>query len=120
MARNILFTCLVLLLFSCNPRYRVLSAYYEDNIQMHEEVADSLIKFNRENDSKVTLRKTEFDAGILLNYWIAENPEGHAIKFDSLLNMNDPDPSRTLNTNVPFAVIKNLRKSIYHVIQGDD
>lgn len=107
-------------LFSCGSKYQSLEKYYENNIVLHRQICDSLIEFCKQNNSKVTIRKTPVNDGIMVNYWINENSEGNAISFDSILKRKDYNPIKTSTVYFPELPIKRFNESFYQTISADN
>ena len=120
MKKQLFLFILGLIFFSCSSKYAHLITYYNQNKQLHKELADGLMNFTKHYHTEVTLTLRE-DLGdrVILRYFLPSNNSRVPIEFDSLLLRNDPYPKLSSGIIVPIELIQKFKKMKYRSILAD-
>jgi hypothetical protein len=117
----LLFTIVIIPFFSCRGKNSVLKSYYNDNIQLHQVLADSLMSFAKGYHTEVVLRRRlDMNEQIIFSYSVkTDEPLRIGIEFDSALKRTDNYPEITSKTLVPIEIIKLFKKTMYTSLIAD-
>jgi len=108
------FTC-------CNNADSILKKYYNNNNQLHQALADSLMSFAKNYHTEVILRRSLMgDGQIYFSYFtITHEPINVPVVFDSTFKRTDPYPEITSQTIVPIEMIKLFKRTMYTSLVAD-
>ena len=112
----------VMSFFSCNTTNNTLKKYYNHNVALHNELADSLMVFAKKyHTNEVIMRKRlDINGQIIFRYFIqTHEPARIGIQFDSDLKRTDLNPEITLKIIIPIEIIKLFKKSMYTELIAD-
>ncbi len=119
--KYILLITIVIISFSCSDTNNALQNYYNKNIELHQDLADSLRSFCKKYHTEVTLRRRlDGNDEIFFRYYVkTHEPIMIGIEFDSLLRRIDHHPEMTSKTIVPIEIIKLFKKMMYTSLIAD-
>jgi len=110
----------IIFLTSCNLKDNKLKNYYENNINLHQELSDSLMNFSKTYKTDVVLQKINYpEKAIRFEIHFHDRAEFLPVFFDTALNRRDYDFTRTGNYIIPKTLIEKFNRSIYIGIGSD-
>jgi hypothetical protein len=116
----LLLSIIFIFVASCS-RNSFLKKYYDNNIELHQSLADSLMHYTSRNKTQIILRKKlDGQEEIYFNYYFKEGNIFRRIEFDTFLNRIDMDSSFTSQIAVPIETIKLFKKCIYTAVIADN
>jgi hypothetical protein len=84
---QVVFLTMFLFIVSCNMESNELTNYYNNNPEIHRQIAGDLIELSKTYRAETQVRKGM--GSIVLSFYYTNNPEPKTILYDSLLNRDN-------------------------------
>jgi len=115
-----LFLAIIIVVTSCNSKYKTLSVYYKNNIALHNDMAIQMKHIFKRYDVQILIKKNNSLNQIEFMY-LVKNENTYRVKyFDNSYNIiKETKNNSESNIEVPLDLLRKLSNSIYHAIKTD-
>jgi len=110
---------IVTMLYSCSSsKYAVIVNYYNQNIDLHNKIVDSVKILSSQFPEGVIFVRGPHNS-ITVRCFRNSKERNVPMYFDSLLNRSDPYPELTSKIKIPVSAIHNFNSTIYQAMLAD-
>ena len=105
---------------SCNSRSQTLASYYNDNVQLHQQMAREMEQLYNLQKTELILKENTALNQLVFMYLPKGSNRFEAIYIDRSFRMTpSPDNLEQFNFQIPSTLVKSLSGSIYHAIKTE-